>query len=326
MSSIVSGTPIPAVSTRTEAAERTCFVDDIIHGLSQPQKRIDCKYFYDKRGSELFDRICELPEYYPTRAEIDIMRRHGELMAEAVDRRCLLVEYGSGSSVKTRLLLDHLREPAGYVPIDISRKHLLESAARISDEYPSLEVVPVCADYTRGVALPSVRGAERCAAFFPGSTISNFEPNDAVRFLRSIRAACGRSSGLVIGVDLKKDPHILHAAYNDAAGVTAQFNLNVLARANREAGADFNLDQFAHYAFYNSVFGRIEMHLISRCNQVVMIADRMIRFREGETVLTEYSYKYTIAEFAHLANRAGYRVNRVWVDMHRQFSVHYLSG
>ena len=322
MSSTVSSTP---AVTRIEAAERTSFVEDLVHGLSQPAKRIDCKYFYDKRGSELFDNICELPEYYPTRTEVSIMRRHGEEMAAAAGERCLLVEYGSGSSFKTRLLLNRLRRPVGYIPIDISRKHLMEASNSIRAEYPSLQVQPLCVDYTSDVTLPRVPGAARYTAFFPGSTISNFEPEDAVHFLRSVRAACGPNGGLLIGVDLKKEPEILHAAYNDAAGVTARFNLNVLARANREAGANFDLTGFAHYAFYNTVFGRIEMHLVSRRNQAVQVAHRLIRFCEGETLRTEYSYKYTTTQFAHLARGAGYQVKHVWIDPQRLFSVQHLT-
>ncbi|HEX6962090.1 MAG TPA: L-histidine N(alpha)-methyltransferase [Lacipirellula sp.] len=327
MSTTISGnsTTFSPACVRSEAAERSSFVEDLLRGLSQTSKRIDCKYFYDKRGSELFDQICELPEYYPTRPELSIMRRDGEEMAAAIGERCLLVEYGSGSSLKTRLLLNRLQAPAGYVPIDISRQHLLAASGRIRTEYPSLSVVPLCADYTRSVTLPRLPGAERTVAFFPGSTISNFEPEDAAGFLRSIRTTCGPGGGLLIGVDLKKDPALLHAAYNDAAGVTARFNLNVLARANREVGANFDLGGFAHYAFYNAAVGRIEMHLVSRRDQTVLVADRPLRFREGESLLTEYSYKYTTHQFANLARQAGYQVKHAWIDQRRLFSVQYLA-
>jgi dimethylhistidine N-methyltransferase len=324
MSNTISRPPIAPV--RNEAVERRSFVDDLLRGLSEVPKKIDCKYFYDKRGSVLFDEICELPEYYPTRTEVSILGRFGEEMAAAVGQRCLLVEYGSGSSLKTRILLDRLQKPAGYVPIDISREHLIEASCRIRTSYPALPVHPVCADYTTSIALPHVSGANHTIAFFPGSTISNFEPDDAVRFLRRVRTTCGRGGGLLIGVDIKKDPDLLHAAYNDAAGVTARFNLNVLSRANREAEANFDVASFSHYAFYNSVFGRIEMHLVSRRDQAVRIGKRSIHFREGETILTEHSYKYTTAEFAELVHRAGYRVNQVWLDENRLFAVQFLAG
>jgi dimethylhistidine N-methyltransferase len=324
MSSTISRRQIAPL--RNEAAERCSFVEDLLRGLSEAPKRIECKYLYDKRGSELFDEICELPEYYPTRIEVSIMRRFGEEMAAAVGRRCLLVEYGSGSSLKTRILLDRLQKPVGYVPIDISREHLIGASCRIRTNYPALPVHPVCADYTASIALPHVSGADRIVAFFPGSTISNFGPEDAVRFLRRVRTTCGRGGGLLIGVDIKKDPNLLHAAYNDAAGVTARFNLNVLSRANREAGANFDVASFGHYAFYNAVFGRIEMHLVSRRDQAVRIGKRTVQFREGEAILTEYSYKYTTAEFAEVAQEAGYRVDRVWRDENRLFTVQYLAG
>jgi dimethylhistidine N-methyltransferase len=324
MSSTISRTA--SASGRKEAVERCSFIEDLLRGLSETPKRIDCKYFYDKRGSELFDEICELPVYYPTRTEVSIMRRYGEEMAAAVGERCLLMEYGSGSSLKTRILLDRLRKPVGYVPIDISREHLIEASGRIRANYPALPVHPLWADYTTGVILPRVSEAARRVAFFPGSTISNFEPEDAVRFLRRVRTTCGRGGGLLIGVDIKKDPNLLHAAYNDASGITARFNLNVLARANREAGATFDVASFMHYAFYNAIFGRIEMHLVSRREQTVRIGKRLIQFREGEAILTEYSYKYTPAEFAELAQQAGYRVDRVWIDENRLFTVQYLAG
>lgn len=316
----------PWLHSQHPPAEHASFASDLWQGLSQTPKRIACKYFYDKRGSELFDAICELPEYYPTRSELEIIRTYGGEMAEALGERCLLIEYGSGSSLKTRLLLDRLVRPAGYVPIDISRQHLLEAAARIRADYPSLPVLPLAADYTKNVSLPQVPNAARAVAFFPGSTIGNFEPEEAVRFLRRIRLACGKGGGLLIGVDLKKNPAVLHAAYNDAAGVTAQFNLNVLTRANRDAGANFDVNAFEHYAFYNAAFGRIEMHLVSRRDQSVWIAGRLINIAEGESLLTEHSYKYTTAEFARVAEQAGYAPKRVWIDQRRLFSVHYLTA
>jgi dimethylhistidine N-methyltransferase len=297
----------------------------VLAGLRRPRKRLPCKYFYDAEGSRLFDRICELPEYYLTRTELAIMHRHAGEMAAAIGRRATLIEYGSGSSTKTRVLLDRLDAPAAYVPIDISGEHLLRSAGALADVYPHVEVHPVCADYTTRFDVPEPQApSRRRAVYFPGSTIGNFEPDDAARFLRGIARVCGPGGGLLIGVDLKKDPATLHAAYNDAAGVTAAFNLNLLARLNRDVDADFNVSAFAHYAFYNPRKGRIEMHLVSRAPQAVNVGGETIRFAQGESVFTESSYKYTLVDFAQLAVAAGFTPQRVWTDAERRFSVHYL--
>ncbi|HVF11165.1 MAG TPA: L-histidine N(alpha)-methyltransferase, partial [Abditibacteriaceae bacterium] len=240
-----------------------CFREEVLHGLQQPQKELPCKYFYDERGSHLFDQICRLEEYYPTRTELAIMQEHAGAMAQLLGRGCLLIEYGSGSSLKTRVLLDHLAAPAAYVPIDISRAHLMRSAGRLAAAYPGLKVLPVCADYTTDFTLPTChRPIARKAVYFPGSTIGNFDPTQAQNFLCHIAEICGVGGGLLIGIDLKKDACILEPAYNDARGVTAAFNLNLLRRINRELGADFQLDRFQHYAFYNEELGRIEMHLV----------------------------------------------------------------
>lgn len=306
---------------------RDDFCAEVKRGLRQARKQLPCKFFYDERGSALFDRICELEEYYPTRTELAIMRRGAREIAELLGERCLVVEYGSGSSAKTRVLLDHLPRPAGYVPIDISRVHLLRAAGRLSTSYPGLEVLPVCADYTADFSLPErSKDVQKTVAYFPGSTIGNFEPDDARAFLAGIRELCGPASGLLIGVDLKKDPRVLHAAYNDASGVTAEFNLNLLARMNRELDGDFDLSRFAHYAFYNPRLGRIEMHLLSMENQSASAADERFDFREGESIFTESSYKYAIEEFASLAGESGYRVDHVWTDDRRLFSVQYLTA
>jgi len=234
---------------------------EVLAGLSGERKTLPCKLFYDQRGSELFDAICELPEYYPTRTELAIMRRHARAMAGVIGPRALLVEYGSGSSLKTRVLLDHLVDPAGYVPIDISCEHLMTAARTLATQYPHLAIKPVCADYTKPFWLPHFEdeAPAKTVAYFPGSTIGNFEPADALTFLNSVRETCGPGSGLLIGVDLKKDPHTLHAAYNDADGITADFNLNILRHINQEIGSSFNADAFAHYAFYSPTVGRIEM-------------------------------------------------------------------
>jgi dimethylhistidine N-methyltransferase len=299
---------------------------EVIAGLETAQKTLPCKLFYDQRGSQIFDAICELPEYYPTYTEMAIMRAHGSEMAEVMGPRTLLVEYGSGSSLKTRVLLDHLLDPAGYVPIDISRNHLMHSARSLSASYPHIPTSPVCADYTRPFWLPSFadESPAQTVAYFPGSTIGNFEPEQALVFLKSVRATCGPGSGLLIGVDLKKDPARLHAAYNDSAGVTAAFNLNILRRINREIGSNFNLKEFAHYAFYNPMVGRMEMHLLSRRARCIDLGEGLnVRFDDGESIHTESCYKYTIDSFATLAAAAGYRQEVVWTDPRGWFSVQY---
>jgi dimethylhistidine N-methyltransferase len=300
---------------------------EVLAGLARPYKTLPCKLFYDERGSKLFDAICELPEYYPTRTELAIMRDHADDIADCIGARTLLVEYGSGSSLKTRVLLDHLSQTVGYVPIDISRGHLLHAARALAAMYPWIPIRPVCADYTHSFRLPSFEeeSPARVVAYFPGSTIGNFEPDQAMAFLKSVRATCGRGSGLLIGVDLKKDPTLLHAAYNDAAGVTAAFNLNLLRRINRDIGASFDLDRFAHYAFYNPILGRMEMHLVSGQPQTVHLGDgASAHFDLGESIHTESCHKYTLDSFATLASTAGYSREKVWADPRGWFSVQYL--
>lgn len=300
--------------------------EEILEGLRAPRKTLPCKYFYDARGSQLFEQICDLPEYYLTRTELAIMETHAADMAAALGPRILLVEPGSGSSVKTRLLLDKLSEPRAYVPVDISREHLVHAADRLNRRYPALEVLPVCADFSQPFALPAPhRAAARTVIYFPGSTIGNFEPATAVQLLEWLRRLAGRDGGLLIGVDLQKDPAILERAYNDAAGVTAAFNLNLLRRLNSELDSDFDLSRFRHRAVYNRAEGRIEMHLVSLNNQAVTIADETIRFRADEIVVTEYSYKHTLPGFAALAVQAGWSVQKVWTDDRRWFSVQYLT-
>ena len=315
----------PAPRLHDLSPARDDFRGQVLRGLSQSRKQLPCKFFYDRIGSQLFDRICDLPEYYLTRTELSILQSHVGEMAGMVGERCLLVEYGSGSSLKTRLLLEHLRDPQGYVPLDISREHLMDAAAQLSSLFPNLRILPVCADYTRPFELPHCDGAARTAVYFPGSTIGNFDPHEARSCLRSAAERCGPGGGLLIGVDLKKDPAILHAAYNDAAGVTAAFNLNLLARINRELDGNFDLDRFAHYAFYNPRLGRVEMHLVSRADQTVSVANHLFSFREGETIFTESSYKYTPDEFRSLATASGWAVEKVWIDGSRAFSVQYLT-
>jgi dimethylhistidine N-methyltransferase len=305
---------------------QTASLEEVLRGLRSPQKELPCKLFYDDRGSQLFEQITALDEYYPTRAEQRIMRAARNEIAAQAGPECLLIEYGSGNSQKTRILLDNLERPAGYVPIDISREQLRESAAAVADAYPGLRVFPVCADYTASLELPArLPAGQRRLAYYPGSTIGNFVPQDARRFLTRIADVCGRNGGLLIGVDQKKDPLMLHRAYNDALGVTAAFNLNILARLNREFGADFAVDQFRHYAFYNPVFARVEMHLVSLAEQVVQLRDVKIHFDRGESIWTEASYKYNPQEFAALVAEAGWRVEHVWTDDRGLFSVQYLS-
>ena len=314
------------VSLHDLSPGETASLEEVLRGLRSPQKELPCKLFYDEHGAHLFERITTLDEYYPTRAEQRIMRAAGSEIAARIGPECLLIEYGSGSSQKTRILLDNLERPAGYVPIDISGEQLRASAAALADSYPGLRVLPVCGDYTGSLHLPpQLPNSRRRLAYYPGSTIGNFVPEDARRFLTRIAEVCGRDGGLLIGVDLKKDPLMLHRAYNDALGVTAAFNLNILARLNRELGADFALDRFRHYAFYNPVFARVEMHLVSLTEQVVRLRDITIHFDRGESIWTEASYKYNPPEFAALAAAAGWRVEQVWTDDRGLFSVQYLS-
>jgi dimethylhistidine N-methyltransferase len=314
------------VSLHDLSAGQAASVAEVLRGLQSPQKELPCKLFYDEIGSQLFEQITALDEYYPTRAELRIMRAAATDIAARLGPECLLIEYGSGSSVKTHILLDHLERPAGYVPIDISREQLEHAAATLARSYPALPILPVCADYTATAELPTaLPPCTRRIAYYPGSTIGNFVPEDARRFLASIAEVSGRDGGLLIGVDLKKDPLMLHRAYNDALGVTAAFNLNILARLNREVGANFALDHFRHYAFYNPVFARVEMHLVSLTEQTVRVAHANIHFDRGESIWTEASYKYNPPEFAALAARAGWRVEQVWMDDRGLFSVHYLT-
>lgn len=298
--------------------------DEVLAGLHDQPKHLPSKFFYDERGSKLFDAICDLNEYYPTRTELAIMRAHIDAMVEALGPRLRLVEYGSGSSLKTRILLDHLPDLAGYVPIDISRKHLLQAAEEIAEQYPEVPVLPVCADYTSDYRLPDLDGpVERTAIYYPGSTIGNFTPETARDFLTHMAQQVGSNGGLLIGVDLQKDEDLLHAAYNDAEGVTAAFNKNLLRRINRELDADFDLDRFRHEALYNAEHGRVEMHLVSEAAQRVTVDDIEISFEARERIITEYSYKYTIERFAELADGAGWSVEEVWTDDEQLFSVQY---
>jgi len=296
---------------------------EVLEGLAKTAKQLPPKYFYDQRGSQLFDAITALPEYYPTRTELGILEDKGRAIADFLGDDCVLIELGSGSSQKIRVLLDALR-PAVYVPVDISRDHLLDSAEALARDYPDLEVRAACSDYSSDFELPDLPKTLARVAFFPGSSIGNFEPWDAGALLKRIGRHLGRNGKLLIGVDLKKSGDILHAAYNDAQQVTAAFNLNLLRRINRELDADFQLEQFAHRAFFNESAGRIEMHLLSKVRQSVTIAGRSIEFADGESVHTESSYKYSVEAFQALAVDSGYAAEQVWVDDRRLFSVHCL--
>jgi len=300
------------------------FLDDVLEGLAQSQKKLSSKYFYDERGSQLFDDICELPEYYPTRTETGLLETHAEEFAALIGANASVVEFGSGSSTKIRILLDALETPAAYIPVDISREHLLESAKALAGSYPDLPVVPIAADYTQPFDLPEVSGEAARIGFFPGSTIGNFTRDAAVDFLRAAATDLGADNGLLIGVDLRKDEGVLHAAYNDAAGVTAEFNLNVLRRVNDELGGDFDLDAFSHDARWVADKGRIEMHLVSGRDQRVRVDGHSFAFAAGESIHTEDSHKYGVDEFQPLAAKAGWRAFRHWTDEDELFSLHYL--
>lgn len=302
------------------------FLEEALAGLRQAQKTLPCKYFYDQRGSQLFDRICELPEYYPTRTEAGIMADNIAAMASVFGEDCLLIEYGSGSSTKTRILLDHLPHLAGYVPMDISREHLHQTAESLASAYPNIDILPLCADYTAPFELPETdRPVRSRVVYFPGSTIGNFHRPEAAAFLGRIAEVCGPGGALLVGVDLRKSAAVLEPAYNDSLGVTAEFNLNLLRRMNRELGADFEVAHFAHAAWYDEAIGRIEMHLVSLRAQTVRLGGEAVRFAEGETLWTECSYKYSLPEFALLAATAGFGVREVWTDRDRKFSVQYLT-
>ncbi|MGD8569043.1 MAG: L-histidine N(alpha)-methyltransferase [Gammaproteobacteria bacterium] len=298
------------------------FFGEVIDGLARQPKGIPPKFFYDAKGSQLFDAICELPEYYPTRTETGILKQNANDIAKTIGENSFIIEPGSGSGHKIRLLLDALK-PHTYMPMDISREHLLNAARQLAVDFPWLEVHAACADFTTELTIPEHNQHEHKIAFFPGSSIGNFEPTDAAAFLRHLGDIVGKNGGLLIGVDLKKDSAILNAAYNDAQGITAQFNKNLLTRINRELYADFNVNNFEHNAFYNEDRGRVEMHLVSKCKQTVNVNDRVFEFADGETIHTENSYKYTLDEFRELASGAGYNPVKVWTDKDNLFSLQF---
>jgi dimethylhistidine N-methyltransferase len=307
------------------APESDTFSDDVLDGLRQSPKSIPSKYFYDGRGSQLFDEICELEEYYLTRTEMAIMEDNMAAITDRLGTSAIVVEYGSGSSLKTRMLLDALSDADAYVPVDISRDHLLMASEHIQERHPGLRVLPVCADYSQPIPLNLVpTPGSRISVFFPGSTIGNFTRAEATDFLTRLSRVVGPGGGVLLGVDLVKDEEVLLAAYNDASGVTAAFNRNILIHANARLGADFQPELFDHAATWNDQAHRIEMRLVSRERHDVHIGDFSVTFDRGEPILTEYSHKYTLDDFRELASRAGFTVDSVWTDSRNWFSVQYL--
>jgi len=313
-------------ASRANGAAEAELTRQVLSGLAQRPKRLSPPYLYDARGSALFELICRQPEYYLTRTELAIMRRHGAEIAERIGSKALLLELGSGASLKTRILLDRLPDLAAYVPVDISRSSLFAAARSIRDSYPRLEVLPVEADFTRPFALPAIRAtAARTIVYFPGSTIGNFDTDPAVELLALARDLAAEDGALIIGIDLVKDRELLLRAYDDAAGVTAAFNLNLVARLNRELGTNFDVGGFRHDAVWNAAASRIEMHLTSLVPQSVHLGGERIEFAAGEPIVTEHCHKYTIGSFSALAARAGWCVRASWSDERGFFSVLYLE-
>lgn len=310
------------------APAQVSFEGALVQGLSKPAKSIPSRFLYDTQGSELFERICELEEYYPTRTELSILKANAAEIAARIGPRARLIEFGASSSQKVRILLEAFDRPDAYVPIDVSPEHLRQAAEDIAKDFPTIDVVAVCADYTQAFTLPDIfRGGDgRRVGFFPGSTIGNLTHPEAIEFLSLWSRQLGEGGGMVIGVDLQKDPAIIEAAYNDAKGVTANFSHNILARANRELGADFDLASFRHDARYNVEIGRIEIHLQSLIDQDVHAAGHSFRFKAGEKIHTEYSYKYTLDGFRDLAAAAGFKSDQAWTDPAGLFSVHYIEA
>lgn len=307
--------------------ESSQLLEDVLVGLRGDPRTLPCKLLYDRIGAQLFERICEVDEYYPTRTEIGILRANASEMSAAIGARALVVEFGSGEGVKTRLLLGALDAPVAYVPIDISKEQLRQTSKSLATEFPELRVEPVCADYTTRVSLPdSVDDAENVAVFLPGSTIGNFVPAEAIEFLARVARLVGPGGGLLIGVDLQKETDRLIAAYDDAEGVTAAFNLNILAHLKRELGADLSLDGWSHEARWNGDAGRIEMHLVSTRAQTIDLAGESFAFAAGDSIHTENSYKYTRDSFADVARKAGFSVDAVWTDADALFSVQFLRA
>jgi dimethylhistidine N-methyltransferase len=315
-----------AITTPATEAALHGMLEDVVAGLSQNQKTLPSKYFYDQRGSKLFDDICELDEYYLTRTESSLMEDRVSEIASVIGPNALLVEYGSGSSSKTRLLLRNLTRPAGYVPIDISGEYLAQVGISLRAEFPNINVMPVVADFTKPFVFPTTSDREsRTMIYFPGSTIGNFRREEAIRLLAGMADSAGTDGGILIGVDLDKNRDLLHAAYNDSRGITAEFNLNVLNRINKELGGGFDLSKFQHRAVFNDSRSCIEMHLVSTQRQTVNVCKYTFEFEENESVLTEYSHKYTVESFRQMASEAGLGARNIWTDADNMFAVMYLE-
>ena len=296
----------------------------IVAGLRRPTKMISPKYFYDEAGSRLFEEITRLPEYYLTNTELGIMESHIGEMADLIGQQASLIEFGAGSGMKTRMLLEHMHSPAAYVPVDISEDHLIDSQQGIQADFPDVEVLPVVADFMHPFELPQPKTMPlRNVVYFPGSTIGNFEYDDAVGLLRVMHTEAAGDGALLIGADLQKDPSIIDAAYNDSAGVTARFNLNMLRHLNRVFGSNFDLDAFEHRAVYEPDEGRVVVELVSHREQLVTIGDAEIAFDRDESITSEYSHKYTLDGFARMAREGGFKVERLWTDPRQWFSVQY---
>ena len=319
---------VAAPAARDLGPDAADFRDAVLRGLAQRQKALPAKFLYDEEGSRLFQKITRLEAYYPTRTETKLLRDHRQEMADLIGPGAILVEFGAGSLEKIRILLGAMDNPAAFVPIDISRSHLIKSAAELAREFPDLAIRPVVADFAKALSIEAVEGGENAKriGFFPGSTIGNFAHPEATGLLASIAGLVRPGGELLIGVDLKKDREILLGAYNDHEGITAAFNRNILVRINRELGADFDPGAFSHHAPYNADDGRIEMHLVSREAQVVRVADQEFAFAEGESIHTENSYKYGKEEFLALAEAGGFAAVRTWTDPDQLFSVHYLRA
>ncbi len=310
---------------KTEEITKSDILTEVLYGLSLQQKMLPSKLFYDEKGSQLFDEICKLDEYYPTRTEMKIMQDNIKEMGELLGEGTMLIELGSGSSQKIKLLLNHIPGLAGYIPVDISSEHLINSSKILKKEYPHINIFPLAADYTKYFELPVIDNPyDHRAVYFPGSTIGNFTKDEARKFINRIADIAGENGGLIIGVDLKKDKDILEAAYNDKKGITAAFNLNILNHINRELNADFDINKFKHNACFNEKIGRIEMHLVSLEDQIVNIGQSSFNFYKDEYIVTEYSYKYTLDDFKYISSDY-FDVKRVWVDDNNLFSIQYLK-
>jgi dimethylhistidine N-methyltransferase len=323
----IAASPIVQLSAHKAFADpEAAFYHDVVTGLRRAQKSLPCKYLYDQRGARLFDDICQTPEYYPTRTEIAILKTYGDEIADLIGPHAQIVEFGSGSGIKTRLLLRSVKNAAAYVGVDISRTCLDDTTTELECTFPELEIKSLWADFTQPFTIPRCAGAKRRIGFFPGSTIGNFAPTEAQDFLHNAARTLGHGGALLVGVDLKKEKRVLEAAYNDAAGVTAAFNLNLLDRINRTLNGTFDTSGFAHNAHYNAVAGRIEMHLYSLAFQSARVGSQMFSFSAGESIHTENAYKYSIGEFQALAESCGFSAVKCWTDESALFSVHFLQA